>query len=353
MKLFKLPEINKEKILRLLPSKRFGFYLLIVLSVPIFAFIFFSRGGVVARVASLINGTKTPKELAALQAKAVQDTDSDGLDDWQEALWKTDFKNPDTDGDGTKDGEEVRSNRNPNIAGPGDTFEETIEALNKNLASTAGGNLTEELSKNILTKYITTKKVLGGTKVTPEIKTEIQNAVLAETDLKNEPTKLFTTADFKTTSDNSITALRKYANEVGKVAISYATRVDPMNDMGVVKDAIQYNNKEALSALSKSIAVYNETEKSVLSIVVPSSLQAKHLAMLNTFYRIKTNTEDSMVYFSDPMRAIIAIGKQGAEIKNLIDSFVSLNNNFESAGILFKDSEPGFFIQNNVNNLPK
>jgi hypothetical protein len=34
------------------------------------------------------------------------DTDLDGLKDWEEALWGTDPKNPDTDGDGTADGRE-------------------------------------------------------------------------------------------------------------------------------------------------------------------------------------------------------------------------------------------------------
>lgn len=46
------------------------------------------------------------------------DTDSDGLSDYQEEnIYNTDLKNPDTDGDGYLDGDEVRNGFNP--AGPG------------------------------------------------------------------------------------------------------------------------------------------------------------------------------------------------------------------------------------------
>ena len=55
-----------------------------------------------------------------------QDSDNDGLPDWEEALWKTDSHNPDTDSDGTLDGEEVKLGRNPTKKGPGDVLEKSI-----------------------------------------------------------------------------------------------------------------------------------------------------------------------------------------------------------------------------------
>ena len=41
------------------------------------------------------------------------DSDLDGLPDWKELILGTDTKNPDTDGDGTNDGDEVKQDRNP------------------------------------------------------------------------------------------------------------------------------------------------------------------------------------------------------------------------------------------------
>jgi hypothetical protein len=49
-----------------------------------------------------------------------RDNDNDGLTNWQEDLYKTDPNNPDTDGDGYSDGEEINSGRNPLVKAPGD-----------------------------------------------------------------------------------------------------------------------------------------------------------------------------------------------------------------------------------------
>lgn len=50
----------------------------------------------------------------------LQDVDGDGLKEWEEALWKTDPLNPDTDGDRSLDGDETTHNRNPLKRGPAD-----------------------------------------------------------------------------------------------------------------------------------------------------------------------------------------------------------------------------------------
>ncbi|MBL7155510.1 MAG: hypothetical protein ISS88_03385 [Candidatus Portnoybacteria bacterium] len=49
-----------------------------------------------------------------------KDTDSDGLRDWEEELYKTSPYDPDTDNDGYLDGEEINSGHNPLVKGPGD-----------------------------------------------------------------------------------------------------------------------------------------------------------------------------------------------------------------------------------------
>lgn len=67
------------------------------------------------------------------------DADSDGLPDWEEALWKTDSKNPDTDGDGATDGAEVLASRDPKVAGPNDELTnpaDRLQVLTRNALAT-------------------------------------------------------------------------------------------------------------------------------------------------------------------------------------------------------------------------
>ncbi len=52
-------------------------------------------------------------KLPVTQVEVTNDPDNDGLDNLLERFYGTDMNNPDTDGDGVTDGEEVRSGRNP------------------------------------------------------------------------------------------------------------------------------------------------------------------------------------------------------------------------------------------------
>jgi len=78
--------------------------------------------------------TKTANILKnSMSFEVDSDTDKDGLKNRDESYWNTDFQNPDTDGDGYLDGEEVASGHDPLIPGPNDLLN--------------NGNLTDKLSK--------------------------------------------------------------------------------------------------------------------------------------------------------------------------------------------------------------
>lgn len=76
----------------------------------------------------------TTKNISGTLSFAVdEDADKDGLANREESYWNTDFQDPDTDGDGFLDGEEVASNHDPLIPGPNDIINNS--------------NLTDKLSK--------------------------------------------------------------------------------------------------------------------------------------------------------------------------------------------------------------
>lgn len=63
-------------------------------------------------------GVLQPAETGEQQA--LSDDDNDGLSNNDEVFWGTDLKNPDTDGDGYLDGEEVAADHDPTIPAPDD-----------------------------------------------------------------------------------------------------------------------------------------------------------------------------------------------------------------------------------------
>ena len=86
---------------------------------------------------------------------AAQDTDGDGLKDWEESLWNTDIQNPDTDGDGTQDGDEVRAGRDPAKAAPDDIISAQTNQSGNIPQKYSSDNLTERFAESFQPVYDT------------------------------------------------------------------------------------------------------------------------------------------------------------------------------------------------------
>lgn len=95
------------------------------------------------------------EQIIANASQHAVDTDEDGLEDWEEVLWKTDINNPDTDGDEMSDGDEIDIGRNPLVAGPNDTLANTNGVDDWTLASTSEDlSPADKLARNFMGTYI-------------------------------------------------------------------------------------------------------------------------------------------------------------------------------------------------------
>lgn len=94
--------------------------------------------------------TEGKKVLFPIASEPDADPDGDGLKNWQEETYTTDPRNPDTDGDGYLDGEEVASGYNPTIPAPNDALPGTDtnspRPLPKNLTTYLAQILTQKIS---------------------------------------------------------------------------------------------------------------------------------------------------------------------------------------------------------------
>lgn len=119
------------------------FFIFLAVSAVVSVFSFFDIFGGV-RSAKLSDATKplSPVE---------NDTDHDGLSDSDESYWNTDFQNPDTDGDGFLDGEEVASGfdpRVPNKTEGGDNLNDILSWSPKPLDVDSGDfNVTDNFTQ--------------------------------------------------------------------------------------------------------------------------------------------------------------------------------------------------------------
>ncbi len=107
------------------PGKGASLFALFAIAVCVFAgyyaYQFFSKV-----VLSSNARTDTQQDTKATEPVISQDTDGDGLADWQEELYGTNPKLVDSDGDRISDGEEVKNNHDPLFYGEGILVDETI-----------------------------------------------------------------------------------------------------------------------------------------------------------------------------------------------------------------------------------
>ena len=123
------------------PKKIQTLFLIIILSIGIVI------GGFLVLKSRIIRSENN----STIIGQANQDTDNDGLLDWEEEIYKTGPNNPDTDKDGYLDGEEVASGYDPTKPAPNDkSSDKAIEPRPAPGVLSKDANFTRILLNNIV-----------------------------------------------------------------------------------------------------------------------------------------------------------------------------------------------------------
>lgn len=221
-----------------------------------------------------------------------QDSDNDGLNDWEEVLWKTNSKNPDTDGDGTLDGAEVQENRNPTVVGPKDEMVKTLLTAEKQIGGVTpeqagGSNLTRMMGEQLGREYLKQKQASGGTLTDPQqITNVIANMLSASTVADVDP---FTFEDIHIVADSKETTkelIISTANILQETFVQFPTsELEALHQIGEVSPEL--NSKIIASVVNPYITAYNEAEKELLRLTVPRTYARAFVVFLNTLEKMK------------------------------------------------------------------
>lgn len=207
--------------------------------------------------------TEGKKVLFPIASEPDADPDGDGLKNWQEETYKTDPRNPDTDGDGYLDGEEVASGYDPTIPAPNDALLGTDTTVPRPLPK----NLTSYLAQ------ILVQKISSG-EIAPAQKTSLE-------DMENDPNFLYN----QELMDEALAQIGLRAKEyftlpnVGDDEITISPTTTTYESIGayIMAMSAAMAPSEAVRALNKSevSAIYETVENKNTGILVPiiSSLE--------------------------------------------------------------------------------
>jgi len=272
------------------------FLVLLVFLILILAGFFFWKRPLASQKSSLSAGEKIAQHVSN------QDSDGDGLKDWEETIFRTDPHNPDTDGDGTSDKDEIAQGRDPLKAGPNDKI--VILEQKQSAAVVDANNVTRDFTEKFVKGPIT-QILAGGGKPTIDTKT----VEYYTNDLLNQhvltKAHIFTQTEILNTSDDSIQARYQYFKDFDLTFKPFRSRKE--TEIDIVTQTFRDQNYDELKKLDEHIALYNSMIEKLKATKTPPSLQGFHISVLNYFSQFKLAAELMRNAANDPILTLLAV----------------------------------------------
>ncbi|TSC90630.1 MAG: Rhs family protein [Parcubacteria group bacterium Gr01-1014_2] len=227
-----------------------------------------------------------------------EDSDNDGLCNYEEYIYRSDPFNPDTDGDGFLDGEEVASGHSPTKPGP-DDFLSNINITDKVSTLIVGAYLAGDLNK--------------------EDDLDVYNRALADitVEMLNDGISILTPSNVSTNeilfSSDSKKAQENYLNNIGSI-IQIDIWGELVNEPRVA--ATQFANFytkdskgiiEAKQFFNSKAEHYSKIIKEVSALAAPPSWLDVHQQILSNLQILAINHQALSQTIEDPLKGVIAM----------------------------------------------
>ncbi|MEX0931496.1 MAG: hypothetical protein WDZ88_01975 [Candidatus Paceibacterota bacterium] len=268
-----------------------------------------------------------------------QDSDSDGLADWEEVVWGTDAQNPDTDGDGTLDGEEVLLGRDPRKPAPNDRID--LEAENRKqqqIQADANISETDKLAQDVFTEYLALKN--SGTAVTDE---EIVSQIATHIKNSSAPTgEPYTQNDVQSISTNTQT-LRVYAETMGTL-LSVNSPKTGGSEIELLQRALNGGGQREIDGIIEISRLYGAIADGAREVSVPSDLVDTHIALVTNLTAMEQVIFDLSFALKDPLRAVNATSVYVKVLDNVTASLNKISFYYSEKGISFEQGTSGYLF---------
>ncbi len=288
-----------------------------------------------------IVGAQSSEEL--LREYAAKDSDSDGLPDWQEALYGTDPFNPESFRVGILDGEAVAQG----LIEPRVTVRAEKEPTDPNsIPGTAGApsSLTDRFAQTLLKQYLLNRT--GTPPSQEEIVAFVQKGV-AELSASAVERDRYTLSDVRVSGDSGSAALIAYAAEAEAAiaANTVSSSISARNELSYFQDAIR-GDDAALAKVSAYSKAYAAMGDALIRLPVPQEVRQSHLTIVNATMHLSSMTADMATLKEDPLRALMGIGLYGKHATSMKSGFANLNGVFRARQVSLTKGQPGYEIFN-------
>jgi hypothetical protein len=285
--------------------------------------------------ATLFGGEGESEPSLVTENKAVKqafekDSDSDGLKDWEEALYGTDPKNPDTRGRGLGDAKEIEKERASST---------TATAASARATSTM--TATDRFSRELFTKYLEAKR--AGQEITPELSASIAADLTSKTYDQELPP--FDANILKTTTNVDPEFIHSYGNLVG-AALSTPMPEGVSNELFILDKIMSNRGASAgdIGDASKLIDRYTTMHDKLVAVKVPVAAKEFHAQMVQAIELLRNAVTGIKIIEVDPVGALPKIALYEDGVNLLVASSFRFKQYFETEGVFFSEGEKGIIL---------
>jgi hypothetical protein len=239
------------------------------------------------------------------------DTDKDGLFDWEEALWGTNPRLKDTDGDGVEDKKFVENKRD--------------EIDSDETYTPDDSNETEVFAK----QFFTTASVLN------QSGSFDQDAVEEFSKSIGQSINNFNMQDKYKLSDIKMSAVlpKDYYNNLNSVFSPLIAK--NVSELGIIARIVENpEDQSALNDLSSLLSVYKDIENNLLKTESPYSISGTHLSMINSISKISEILNESRNISQDPLKVTVYLSKYNEVSEKISNDFELFTAYFKQNGII-------------------
>ena len=259
--------------------------------------------------------------------KITADTDGDGLQDWEEALWKTDPKKPDSDGDGILDGDETKRASDLKASPSEELPEEPnlTEAFSGAFARSIGPRILEEGGLSGISA--TDLEGIAGYLPSPD-------------SLLPEPEKL-TSGDIIISDKNDSAEVKEYFSDLFSIyqKTFFALKED---DLTILERTFREENFKELEKIDSIIAAFDKSFAEVKKLPVPRGWENFALTELAYLARTKQILEKMRSSASDPLVFLILLPKRVETMQQVRKFHQETGTLLAENGIIFKEGESAY-----------
>ncbi len=244
------------------------------------------------------------------------DTDSDGLKDWEEALWQLDPALRDTDSDGVEDSDEVKTLR-AEIKRENNIGEDDI--------SNEGLNQTE-----IFARQFFSIAALASQQGTLTQESLAQFSAAMDDTIKNTVID-----DFFTLADLHLSGISKTDYQKKMVAIFQAAKDKNVNEFTAINNLIKSQDPKNQAEMDKAIKMFQELSSSLKDIDVPYQNSGVHLSLTNDTAKIAVALASIKNLADDPLVGILGVKQYSRYSTDLQKDYKNLSSYFSGSAIMY------------------